>query len=49
MKRGGQSWNRSLNHKRGVSTTVSCRKCGRMYKMDWARNNHEKLCGENGS
>ena len=46
MKLGGQSWNGSSNHKPGVQTRVKCKYCSRVYKMDWAKSNHEKLCKE---
>lgn len=46
MKFGGRSWNHSLKKKQGVLTRFKCRECGREYKMDWARQNHEKLCKE---
>jgi len=23
-----------------------CKYCGKSYAMEWARNNHERLCGE---
>lgn len=44
MKQEGVSWNQSLNNKRGVLTQFVCNVCGRKYKMEWARNNHQKLC-----
>lgn len=44
MKRGGVSWNRNVNSKRGVVAIFKCKYCSRAYKMEWAKNNHEKLC-----
>lgn len=46
MKFGGQSWSKSKKKKAGVLTKFACKYCGRNYKMDWARVNHEKLCRE---
>jgi len=46
MKFGGQSWNQSNNNKPGVRTRFICKHCGRKYKVDWAKANHEKLCKE---
>ena len=46
MKFGGQSWNRSTNKKAGVQTKYICKHCGRNFKMEWAKTNHEKLCRE---
>ena len=46
MKFGGVSWNKSLNHKQGVKTKFRCKYCNREYKMDWAKNNHERICRE---
>lgn len=46
MKFGGYSYNTSPNHKQGVQTKFKCKYCGRTYKMDWAKSNHEKLCKE---
>lgn len=45
MKYEGQSWN--YNHKKakkGVKTQYSCSKCGRKYKQEYTKNNHEKVC-----
>ena len=46
MKQGGVSWNQSENSKRGVINQFVCNNCGRKYKMEWARKNHQKLCKE---
>lgn len=46
MKFGGKSWNGSPNHKQGVTSKYKCKYCGRDYKMDWAKENHQKLCKE---
>lgn len=46
MKFGGKLWNGSTNHKQGVQTRYKCRYCGRDYKMEWAKENHSKLCKE---
>ena len=46
MKFGGQSWNNSKKKKTGVQSRYSCKNCGRTYKMEWAKVNHEKLCNE---
>jgi len=46
MKFGGQSWSKSPKKKQGVLTKCSCKYCGRNYKMEWAKSNHEKLCKE---
>jgi len=46
VKYGGKSYNGSPNKKAGVLTRFKCKECGREYKMDWAKTNHEKLCVE---
>ena len=46
MKIGGVSWNESANSKSGVPTKFVCDICGRKYKMEWAKLNHQKLCEE---
>ena len=46
MKQGGVNWNQSVNHNQGVRDRFICSVCGRNYKMQWARNNHQKLCKE---
>jgi len=46
MKFGGQSWNKSPKKKQGMVTKAVCKYCGRQYKTDWAKKNHEKLCKE---
>ncbi len=46
MKVGGVSWNKSTNSKEGVTTKFKCDICGRRYKLEWAKINHEKLCRE---
>ena len=43
-KVGGVSWNTSVKSKKGVHTQYKCKICGRMYKMEWAKNNHEQMC-----
>jgi hypothetical protein len=48
MKVGGISYSGSPHKKKGVESRAKCKYCSREYKMDWARNNHEKLCGERG-
>ena len=50
VKTGGVSWNTGSD-KRGVITKFKCKYCGRQYKMEWAKDNHEKVCplrGEGG-
>lgn len=44
VKIGGVSWNTSVKSKTGVKTRFKCKYCSRSYKMDWAKNNHEKIC-----
>ena len=46
MKVGGQSWSTIQSSSKGVQTKFICSVCGRKYKMEWAKNNHEKLCKE---
>lgn len=46
MKFGGQSWRMMQSSNKGVRTRFVCNCCGRKYKMEWAKNNHEKLCKE---
>jgi len=46
MKQGGNSWNGSTRSKKGVVTRSNCKICGRSYKMEWAKDNHEKQCGD---
>jgi len=46
VKTGGVSWNKSPKGKRGVSTRFICQYCKRHYKMEWAKDNHEKNCKE---
>ena len=46
MKVGGNSWNNSPNKKRGIAGRFVCQECGRQYKQNWTKNNHEKLCKE---
>jgi hypothetical protein len=46
MKIGGISWNMSPKKKRGIESRHVCKQCGRQYKMDWTKSNHEKLCIE---
>ena len=44
MKRGGVSWNTGSKQK-GVRTHYKCINCGRQYKMEWAKNKHQKCDG----
>lgn len=46
MKFGGKSFNGSEHKKTGVQPTLKCKYCNREYKMNWARENHERLCRE---
>lgn len=46
MKQGGVSWNESANAKKGVESRYVCSICGRKYKQDLPKSNHEKLCKE---
>lgn len=46
MKCHGTSYNGSEHKKAGVLTRYKCKYCNKEYKMDWAKNNHEKLCME---
>jgi len=43
VKFGGYSYNTGSD-KHGVKTRFKCDNCGRNYKMEWARNNHQKAC-----
>ena len=45
MNFGGISWSKGFHKKQGVLSRYICKYCGRQYKMEWARNNHQKLCG----
>lgn len=44
MKIGGNSWNNAPMSKRGIKTSYKCKLCGRQYKLEHYKNNHEKLC-----
>ena len=46
MKFGGQSWKTMQKSNAGVSDRLACSCCGRRYKMQWAKTNHERLCKE---
>ena len=46
MKQGGVSWNTSARSKSGVRSRFKCVLCGRNYKMEYAKDNHEKICKE---
>lgn len=46
MKQGGVSWNTSQKHKHGMLGKFVCSYCGRQYKQEWTRNNHQKCCEE---
>lgn len=46
MKFGGSTGNSNHNG-RGMPRSFKCGCYGRAYAMDWARDNHEKLCREN--
>ena len=41
MKQGGESFN---GQKKGVKDRFKCSECGRIYKMEWARDTHQKQC-----
>ena len=44
VKIGGVSWNSSPGGKKGVTTHVKCKHCGRGYKIEHYLTNHEKVC-----
>lgn len=44
VKQGGVSWNVSWHHKTGVKASFRCVVCGRLYKMAFARDRHERQC-----
>ena len=46
MKQGGISWSVLQGGNKGVRERHICKYCGRRYKMNWAKENHEKLCKE---
>ena len=46
VKNSGISWNSNIPSKKGVAGNHKCSNCGRAYKMDWARDNHQRLCVE---
>ena len=46
MKQEGYSWNQSQKSKSGVIDRFVCSECGRKYKMQWARDKHQRLCKE---
>jgi len=33
-------------HSKSMSRQYTCSKCERRYAMEWAKNNHQKLCKE---
>lgn len=43
---GGVSYNQSPNSKGGVKQTFKCALCGRIYKMEQARDRHQRLCAD---
>jgi len=43
MKQGGESFKGS---RKGVTNKFRCSICNRLYKMEWARNGHERGCKE---
>lgn len=46
MKFGGVSWSKSQGHKPGILTKFKCISCNRVYKQEWTKRLHEKLCKE---
>ena len=46
MRWGGVSYNTNAGSKKGVKTSFKCSVCNRAHKMEWAKNNHERLCKE---
>lgn len=46
VKQGGNSWNSNIPSKPGIKTRTNCKICGRGYKQEWTKANHEKLCAE---
>ena len=45
VKQGGWSFN-SASDKKGIKGNFRCAVCGRAYKQEWTRNNHERSCKE---
>ena len=45
VKQGGYSYNVG-SPKKGMLTSFKCRICGRIYKQEWSKKKHEKLCAE---
>lgn len=45
VKEGGVSYNTGSD-KKGVRTSHRCSICKREYKMEWAKDRHERLCKE---
>jgi hypothetical protein len=48
-KRGGVSWNNSVNSKTGMKSKTKCKHCGRQYKHEQsleAHENNHKYCGD---
>lgn len=43
---GGYSYNTN-SPKKGVRSRHKCKHCNREYKMDWARDKHQRTCGLN--
>lgn len=48
MAYGGKSYNGNVQTKKaGIMTNFVCKYCGRRYKQDYTKSNHEKNCSLN--
>lgn len=45
MRQGGSTANGNVGGK-AMEHKQRCSACGRSYAMEWAKNNHERLCKE---
>ena len=46
VKQGGNSYNTSPTSKKGMVSRSKCNLCGRSYKQEWSKENHQKACAE---
>jgi len=46
VKQGGVSWNTGFKSKKGMKGSFKCSVCGRTYKQEWSKENHERQCRE---
>lgn len=36
----------SRGHSKSMQRNFTCNECGKKYAMEWAKNNHQRLCKE---